>query len=207
VAQNEVQRSSCRATYGREAVVIPSLYQIAAKRERNPVRKDSVLWVGTLRAGKRPELLLELAARLPQRRFVMVGGPSGGETALYERIRDQAARLANVEFTGFLPLARVEPWFDRAKVFVNTSTYEGMPNTFLQAWARGVPTLATVDVGAPVNRVFQGVDEGARAIDSFFDSPAVWEDASDRCRRHFERTHSSAEVLTRYGRLFDELAA
>jgi hypothetical protein len=75
VAQNEVQRSSCRATYGRDAVVIPSCYQLPKRRDGNPPPKDSVLWVGVIRAGKRPELLLELARRLPQRRFVMVGGP------------------------------------------------------------------------------------------------------------------------------------
>ena len=207
VAQNEAQRASCRAVYGREACVIPSLYLAGPGRAQEPARRDRVLWVGTIRAGKRPQLLLELAARLPQRRFVMIGGPAADERALFPRIRDQAAALANVEFTGFLPLARVEPWFDRAKVLVNTSLYEGMPNTFLQAWARGVPTLATVEVGAPVHRVFRDLEEGARAIDGLFDDASAWRCASERCRRHFERTHSSAEVLKRYERVFDELGA
>src|SRR4051812_8547043 len=73
VAQNEVQRATCRATYGRDAVVIPSCYRLPASRDASPPRKDCVLWVGVLRAGKRPQLLLELARRLPQRRFAMVG--------------------------------------------------------------------------------------------------------------------------------------
>ena len=206
VAQNEAQRASCLEHHRREAVVIPSCYQLPARREVAG-GGDCVLWVSTVRAGKRPELLLELAARLPHRRFVMVGGPDEGEGALYERVRRQAAGLANVQLTGFLPLAQVEPWFDRARVLVNTSTYEGMPNTFLQAWARGVPTLATVDVGVPVHGVFRSAEEGARALEGLLDSPARWERASRRCRRHFERSHSSAEVLARYARLFERLAA
>jgi len=207
VAQNEVQRSSCRATYGRDAVVIPSCYQLPKRRDGNPPPKDSVLWVGVIRAGKRPELLLELARRLPQRRFVMVGGPRGGDAALFERTRAEAATLPNVEFTGFLPLPEVEPRFDAARLFVNTSDYEGLPNTFLQAWARGVPTLGTVDAGTSAHRRFGDVEAGAREIEALLGDPQRWADASGRCREHFERNHSGGETLARYGRLLGGLAA
>ena len=74
VAQNEYQRATCRATYGRDAVVIPSCYQPPESKHPSKAA-DRVLWVGTLHENKRPELLLDLAARLPQRRFVMIGGP------------------------------------------------------------------------------------------------------------------------------------
>lgn len=206
VAQNEAQRASCLANYGRQAVIIPSCYAQPARMERSEAA-DRVLWVGRIEEGKRPELLLELAARLPHRRFTLVGGPGAGQEAQFERLRQQATRLPNVELTGFLPLSRVEPWFDRARLLVNTSVYEGMPNTFLQAWARGVPTLATVDVGTPVHRVFHDAAGGAAAIEALFQSRVAWEAASRRCREHFERRHSSAEVLARYERLFEELRA
>lgn len=207
VAQNEVQRSTCRATFGRDAVVIPSCYQPPAGSGRDPARRDRVLWVGVMRTGKRPQLLLELARRLPQRRFVMVGGPVGGDAALFERMRAEAASLPNVEFTGFLALAQVEARFDAARVLVNTSEFEGLPNTFLQAWARGVPTLGTVDAGTSVHRQFYEIDEGARQIETLFADRPLWERASEECRAHFARTHSGAETLARYGRLFDGLAA
>jgi glycosyltransferase involved in cell wall biosynthesis len=207
VAQNEVQRASCLATYGRQAVVIPSCYQPPPNAAAAQAPGDCVLWVGTLRAGKRPELFLELAARLPHRRFVMVGGPDPKEAALFERMRREAARHANVEFTGFLPLAQVETRFDAARVLVNTSQYEGMPNTFLQAWSRGVPTLATVEVGTPVHRQFGDLLEGLRELEALFADQNHWENASRRCREHFQRSHSGAETLERYGRLFAELTA
>jgi glycosyltransferase involved in cell wall biosynthesis len=160
-----------------------------------------------MHAGKRPQLLLELAARLPHRSFVMVGGPVLGEEALFERMRREAAGFANVEFAGFLPLAQVERRFDTARVFVNTSEHEGMPNTFLQAWSRGIPTVATVDVGTPVHKQFGSAEEGVREIEALFADQKTWDSLSRRCREYFERTHSGAETLERYGRLFDELAA
>ena len=200
VAQNETQRASCRAVHGREAVVIPSCYQPPENKDFSKTA-DRVLWVGMLHENKRPELFLELAARLPRRRFVMIGGPREGSRAFFERIRARAGALPNLELTGFLPLAQVEPWFDRARVLVNTSTYEGMPNTFLQAWARGVPTVATVDVDAPVNKVVSSVEELAAGVEKAFSDPSL----GARCREYFKRQHSPAGVLEHYARLFDEL--
>jgi glycosyltransferase involved in cell wall biosynthesis len=213
VVQNLQQQEACRATFGRDSTFIPSCYQLppGSRPRRENDAADRVLWVGTIQQHKRPELLLELARRLPQRRFVMIGGPMPGHGELYESIRRQAAELPNLEFKGFLPLAEVEPWFDRARVHALTSRFEGMPNVFLQAWARGVPTVASIDVGArldgePVYPAFDDIDAFASHVDSLFEDPS-WEKASARCRAYFERNHSAAEVLARYSRLLHELVA
>jgi glycosyltransferase involved in cell wall biosynthesis len=207
VAQNEVQRASCLATHRREAIVIPSCYVPPQNASALAPRGDAILWVGMTLPGKRPELLLELARRLPHRRFVMVGGPGRSGAAVFERIRKEAAHLPNVELTGFLPLKEVERRTAAARLLVNTSYYEGMPNTFLQAWAQGVPTVGTVDVGAPVHIRFASIEEGARIIEALYASPIDWERASRRCREHFERHHSGAQTLRCYARVFDELMA
>ena len=201
VAQNPAQVASLRATHGRDSVLIPSCYQLPEKSPSAP--NDLVLWVGAINPTKRPELALEVAARLPQRRFVMIGGPRPADgRAYFERLRAQAAALPNVEFKGFLPLAQADQWFDRARVFLNTSAWEGMPNTFLQAWARGVPTVATVDVGAPVHHIAANLDELVSGIEAAFENPAL----GARCREYFERTHSTGAALECYARLFDELS-
>lgn len=211
VVQNEAQRESCRTHYGRDAVLIPSCYQPPARSaggEPRRERADRVLWVGTVHENKRPRLLLELARRLPGRRFVMVGGPSRGRAnPFFDAVRREAEALPNVEFTGFLPLEEVERWFDRARVFVLTSAYEGMPNVFLQAWARGVPTVSTVDVGTPANIVARDVDALEREVGSLLADRARWAAASALCRRGFERSHSSTGVLERYERLFAGLVS
>jgi len=212
VVQNPQQLEACRAGYGREATLIRSCY--VAPPSSRPGRGDAVLWVGTVHDYKRPELLLELARRLPHRRFVMIGGSAapGGllKSGYFEGIREAAARLPNVEFAGFLPLQDVEKQFDGGRVLVNTSLYEGMPNTFLQAWARGIPTVATVDVGARMEgkefyKTFSAVEDGAAEIERLFADELHWARASARCLEYFEREHSSGEVLSRYARLFEEI--
>jgi glycosyltransferase involved in cell wall biosynthesis len=216
VAQNAVQRETCRKHYAREARIIPSCYQPPQHARRGG---DRVLWVGSVDQNKRPEWLLELARRLPHRRFVLVGGPIGGPTGgdtkpqrYYESIRRRAAALPNLEFTGFLPLAEAEHWFDRARMVVSTSRFEGMPNVFLQAWGRGVPVLATFDAGArlggePLYRVCGDIDEAAAEIERFHEDAAYWERACARSLEYFRATHSSEEVLARYAALFAELTA
>ena len=208
VVQNPYQLATCRKNHGRDAILIPSCYVPPAQAGS---RGDAVFWVASMHPHKRPEWLLEIAARMPAQRFVMIGGPSIGGEALqpgaFESIRARAARLPNVEFTGFLPPAEVEKRFDEARLLVSTSLYEGMPNVFLQAWARGVPAVATVEVGAPVNTVFRTVEEGAARIARLLEDRELWSRASADSLNYFRRNHSPEEVLARYAQLLEELAS
>lgn len=213
VVQNEIQQRDCLTHYRRAATIIPSCYELPA--DSQPGAGEYVLWVATLRPGKRPELFLELARRLPHRRFVLAGGAAAnapGGKAYFEAMRSAASRLPNVEFTGFLPLALVEPRFDRARVVVNTSVFEGMPNVFLQAWARGIPTVALIDVGArwqdkPLYCVAADLDMAAAEIERLFDDDLYRARAAARCRDYFAATHASAAVLARYQHLLDAVPA
>lgn len=213
VVQNANQMKCLREQYGLEGLLIPSAYELPARTSPRDAA-DRVLWVATIHEYKRPEMVLEIAKRLPHRKFVMVGGVSTRGTKLkagyYESIRDAAAQLPNVDFKGFLPLAQVEPWFDRARVFLNTSVYEGVPNTFMQAWARGVPTVASVDIsarvdGKPLYDTFSQVEEAAGQVERLFEDQLAWARASARCFEYFNREHGGAEILRRYTELFESL--
>lgn len=208
VVQNETQQRDCLRHYRRQSTLIPSCYELPANARPRP--GDYALWVATLRPGKHPERFLELARRLPDRRFVMIGGAdalaSGGE-AYFQRLRSAAAALPNVEFTGFLPLAAVEPWFDGARMVINTSSCEGMPNVFLQAWARGVPTLAFTDIGArfsgeTVCPALPDLNAAVDAVNTLFSDDLHHARAAARCRAYFAATHECTAVLARYGSVF-----
>jgi glycosyltransferase involved in cell wall biosynthesis len=110
-----------------------------------PKKDIDVLWVNNLRDCKRPEMLLSLAELLPEYRIVMVGGAVPGHEELYEKIRLRAKGLPNLEFVGPIPYQKVNDYFSRARVFVNTSDVEGFPNSFLQAWVRYVPVVSFFD--------------------------------------------------------------
>ena len=163
--------------------------------------------MATVREHKRPELFLELARRMPHRRFVMVGGHDSDRIGqMYiAHVREALKTLPNVEYRGFMPFLDADRVFDGARVLVNTSSYEGFPNTFLQAWARGVPTVAFVDTGSrdaegAVYDVAADIDAAERQLDRLMGDDAAWVRASARVASHFTRHHSLAAVVDIYER-------
>jgi glycosyltransferase involved in cell wall biosynthesis len=87
-------------------------------------------------------MFLDLAERLSGHRCVMVVTAEEGQESLLQHIRDRAQVMPNLELHEQVPLHEIEQHFARARVFVNTSTYEGFPNTFVQAAMNGVPIVS-----------------------------------------------------------------
>jgi glycosyltransferase involved in cell wall biosynthesis len=205
VVQSREQQSLLREHFGREGPIIPNCY---AERSVQPGDAGGpVLWVGTVKPSKRPERFLELAARFPSRRFVMVGGAAGeGAAADYcAQIRQQAQRIPNLEFAGFVPFAEVGARYDGAAALINTSQAEGFPNTFLQAWIRGTPSLSFV---APTTGdqptgtiVCRDPADMAAALGRLLDDTAAWGAASERVRSIFRERHSIEAVGSCYDAL------
>lgn len=202
--QNEAQRGTLKANYGLDGTLVPNCYALPAGSR--PARGgDYVLWVATVRPPKRPELLIELARRMPQHRFVVIGGadPDPGGEEYFRAMAEAAAKLPNVDFKGFLPFAEAERWFDGARVMVNTSRYEGFPNTFLQSWSRGVPTVAFIDTGSrhegrPAYDVVPDVEAMALRVDRLMREDILREQASQRALAHFRERHSIEAVVGLY---------
>ena len=211
-AQNPSQQENARRHYGREALIVPNCYEPPPGARADP--NGYVLWIATLRAQKRPELLIEMARRMPQHRFLMVGGQDEGTKGLAyaQSVRAAAAALPNVRVRGFVPFAEADRLFDGARVVVNTSSYEGFPNTFLQAWARGVPTVGFIDTGSrheggPVYEVAADMDHACRAVGRLMQQDAAWGEASRRASEHFRVRHSVSSVVSIYEGEIERLAS
>jgi len=102
-------------------------------------RPLTLLYAGSFRPGKRVELVIEQAARLPNVQFRLAGR---GETE--ERCRDlcRTYKCRNVSFLGHLPLAQLGEEMRRAHVFIFPSILEGHPQVLGQAAACGLPAIA-----------------------------------------------------------------
>jgi glycosyltransferase involved in cell wall biosynthesis len=208
VVQSERQLDRCREVFGRDAIRVRSCYD----HEGRPARHDGVvLWVGSVRPLKRPELFLDLAQALPQFRFKLVGGPSAGAEH-FEALKRRAASLPNVEMTGFVPHVDVEAHFDGAAVFVNTTVSEGFPNTFMQAWSRGTPSVSFFDPGArvggrPVGVVVPDLPAMVEAVKALKDDERAWREEGELAAEYLRRHHGVRGVVDDYERIFDRLLA
>ena len=203
--QNPSQKANLLKHYGREGIIVPNCFTPPPNARAD--RSGCILWVATVREQKRPELMLEIARRLPQYRFVVIGGSDPGWRAEeYARgIAEQARKLPNVDFKGFVPFEEADRHFGAARVVLNTSLYEGFPNTFLQAWSRGVPTVSFVDTGSrrdgqPVYDIVAGVEDACLRLDRLMRDDVAWQHASQRVAMHFRDHHSVEAVAGLYER-------
>ncbi len=213
VAQNPEQVRLCQIHHHRAALLIPSMF-VPPVQAVEAAAGAEVLWCGVLREAKRVEAFIELARRLPNLVFRVVGGPDSTVYSQATAMRLQALthELPNLRYDGFLPYDAADQRFLQARVFVNTSLNEGFPNTFLQAWSRGVPTLSVIDVGArfegqPVGHVCADVDAMEKQLLLWSQDAAAWQTASALVRHHFDRCHSADATMAAYLDLFSELGS
>ena len=141
ICRTEDQQAALHNGHRRRGIVIRTAHPIPPKSSAN---RRSVLWAGRIHPLKQPRLFLDLAERCPEQAHVMVGMQDSGQRELWESICSRARGLPNLSFEPNLPLHRMDELFATARVFVNTSAYEGFPNTFVQATLHGVPIVSWI---------------------------------------------------------------
>ncbi len=138
LAQTPVQAMLLRERFDRSSALMfpPIALEVPAGK---PVKEIDGFWIGRTNSFKRPEQLAALAARLPHRKFCMVLNDAGGPG---EWKRFVEALPENVTVIESVPADNIEKFFNRSKVFISTSLYEGFPNTFLQAAKHSIPVVS-----------------------------------------------------------------
>ena len=203
ITQSITQKLNTWKYFNRESEVIRNYYPYSPKRTSHH-KSELILWVSTLRPWKRPLHFLDLASSFPSEKFVMIGGrPNLGGFELYNEVEQKAKKIPNLEFLGFQPLHITERYFDNCKVFINTSVYEGFPNTFLQAWSRGIPVISQVDPDDVIKThnlgyAIQSANQLKSALSRFL-FKANWD--HNAIVRYFSSNHSDG-IIDRYESLF-----
>jgi hypothetical protein len=202
LTQSDKQRMSMRRHFGVDSSVANMLVDYGAVRPYAD-RDIDMLWVSNLRGLKRPELFLELSHRLPTLQSHMVGGPMSAERSLYDSMERRAADLPQMHFHGRVAYHDSHAFYERARVLINTSDIEGFPNTYLQAWSRGVPVVSFFDPDRIIER--EGLGHVARDLADMQAAAArlahdetAWRSASQRCLAYMERHFGEAQVLSVY---------
>ncbi|MCU1270535.1 MAG: hypothetical protein JWN74_1829 [Acidobacteriaceae bacterium] len=107
--------------------------------DRPPNSRTTVLFVGSLRSYKQPQVVVDAAARFPQADFRIAGD---GQLAPGLRSRCADQELNNVKLLGPLSAEELRKQYQRADVFLFPSKWEGSPKVILEAAACGLPVIA-----------------------------------------------------------------
>ncbi|SMO85743.1 Glycosyltransferase involved in cell wall bisynthesis [Saccharicrinis carchari] len=150
VCQNQYQQQTYKNNFGIEGLLIPNSFIPGHSTRKD--KKNVVLWVGNKNPAKQANLFVELAQKfngLKNWHFVMMGSAC-------EEV-DRASVPGNLSVLGPVPYAEANNWFAKAKIYVNTSLYEGMPNTFIQSWYFNTLVLS---LNVDTDFVFSGIKAG-----------------------------------------------
>lgn len=99
-----------------------------------------VITTALLRRKKNVDLVLDIAAMLPNTRFIVFG--DGPERRRLEA-RIESDGLINVHLRGRVDPDEIRRWLDMADAYLSTSFVEGTPTAMLEAMARGVPIVTS----------------------------------------------------------------
>lgn len=208
IAQNERQRALCEAVYRRSSLVIKSVAEPGELRTQKP---EAFLWAGRAVSYKRPLAFVELARAVPEAHFWMMAVPRPGEDnqRLLASVRRAAAELPNLELLDPRPRSAVLSLLGRAVAIVNTSDFEGLSNTFLEAWSRGVPALSlSHDPDGLIERLGLGGFAGGSAAGFAHLAREFWHarehqhELARRCRQYVLDEHRPETI---YRQWFDVL--
>ena len=134
--QNQFQQTTLKTLFNIPSKIL--LNPINLEKNELPLGKEFLLWVGKSSWYKQPLLFIKMAIELPKENFVMICNKT--DEALYQEILQ--LKPNNCIIIEHVPVSDIESYFAKAKLLVNTSEFEGFPNTFLQAAKYGKPIVS-----------------------------------------------------------------
>jgi glycosyltransferase involved in cell wall biosynthesis len=124
----------------------------------------------------------------------------------------QIEGATNVDYLGPLSQEEVNAQLNGAYAFVNTSLYEGFPNTFIQAWLRRVPVVSMavnpdgILEAASVGLLAPTEDRLVEAVRRLLENTTVREELA-RNAGVYAREYHSMKNVARLSQLIEDAAS
>ena len=211
IVQNEFQKKMLKQNYNKDGILIKVPFTLSEQEKPEKEKTPVILWVGSIAEVKQPELLLKLAEVMPKTKFQMIGGCTSSNQELYERIKRDSQRISNLEFLGPIPFHEVNEYFKRAWTLVNTSTFEGFPHAFVQAWMYYAPVVSlnsdpdeiicTYKLGFH-SRTFNQL---VKDVEILMENEYLRKQMGENARQYVEKEHDIANVVEKYMKVGNSL--
>jgi len=172
-----------------------------------------ILFIGRLLPVKRPWVYFEIAKRLPDYEFLVVGEMD--KRRHLEPIVEEAKSIPNLSLLGKRTGSDLHEALDRAWLLVNTSIHEGMPQSILETLAFSVPVVSSLDYAGTIDifGVSVGLTKGngLKEVDSFVRTISELVDDEDRRvslgaagRKFVEQNYSNKAFLEQFLAIMDD---
>ena len=217
MTQTRLQQRLLREGLGIESTVVPMpCEEVAQARQDNPRARPTmaarVLWVGRISPEKRLDWLLDVAQGCPDLTFDVVGA-CNNENPYAASLLSRARSVPNVVLHGrVFEEATLRALYRQAALLCCTSSSEGFPNTFLEAWSHALPLISTYDPDGLIERLGLGlvagdVDGLVAGIRRLLHSAETYRRVSQNALAYVRENHAPAVVLPQVERIFLDAVA
>ena len=210
IVMNESQRNLLKRNFHKDGVLIKHHVPITRKERPEKTNPPVAIWVGTICEVKQPKLFLELAEAVPQARFQMIGGYFPSDKRLYDQIQESAQRMPNFDFLGVIPFDKINDYFSRAAILVNTSRVEAYPPfAFIQAWMNYTPVVSlhdnTEEIVSRHNLGFHSktFEQLVQDTETLLENEHLRKEMGENGRQYVEREHDINRIVERYLEVFN----
>lgn len=163
-------------------------------------KQNKIIFLGRLESVKRGWLFCEIAKRLPEYQFYVLG-QTFRESDRNKEIFAQYQQIPNLHFVGHVEGDEKTEFLKDAKILVNTSIHEALPISFLEALSYGTlivsnrnPDDLTAKFGVYVGNVlgdgFNKVDLYVSAIQKLMGDEQAMQDLSLQAIEYIKAVHN-----------------
>jgi glycosyltransferase involved in cell wall biosynthesis len=205
IAQNQDQLIYLSERFTKKATLVnnpicvdPDSGPLDSNEIKNKIKKP-ILWVGKSHSVKSPEKVVAIAKTIPDFEITMVMN-------LWDEPYHRDILLtipSNVTYIDRVEFDKIEDLFMESSLFINTSDFEGFPNTFLQAAKHGVPIIS---LNSDPNRMLSefgcgycangDIQNMAIMISNYLSDTKLYTSASNNAIEYVLKYHNMDSIVT-----------
>lgn len=209
ITQNESNQKELLENHSLESDIIKNAYPIY---DLDIQKSNTVLWVARGVDWKQPFLFLDLAREVPDTHFIMICPKANEDGIDWDNLYQTASVLNNVTLLNYVPFAEIDSYFQEAKIFVNTSLFEGYPNTFVQATKNATPIVSlNVDPDNFLKEYRCGfMTDGdfnmlIKRVKELLESQTLYSEMSQNALKYAKKEHNILNITKLYKNGFEKI--
>lgn len=193
-----------------KVVYIPNALEM--NKLKTPEEKKYILWVARGTYWKQPELFVKLAEKYSEEEFLMIMSKQNNELNTFNQIKKQVDECKNLKFIGGVSFDELQPYFNKAKIFINTSIDEGFTITLIQSCIGRTPmiylnvnpdeVITKYNIGYCADGNFEKmVDQ----VNVFLHNEKDWQEKSENAFRYVKENHDINIVGEQWKKLLEKI--
>jgi glycosyltransferase involved in cell wall biosynthesis len=162
---------------------------------KNCVKKNNIIFLGRNDTVKRGWLFCEIAKRMPQYQFYLLGKSGPWDKEKMDIIMKPYQNIPNLHFAGHVDGKEKEQYLKEAKILVNTSIHEALPVSFLEALSYGTVLVSNSNPDNLTSKFGIWTDY---ILGDGFDKVDLYVNAIEELMQDEERTKKLSEEAIKY---------